>query len=153
MESAQEPPSMDLHTHTCSSQFSNSPAVPLASQHPPSLGKTLSYGHIVCSGIPASFLHLSHQCLRANPGSHSSHNHTGLASNSCTPTSGVCSHKNKHAHPHLNLNPHLKSWDFHICISCRTFTEHCTQPHPERSLPHLIACREQTTITSPHPNT
>ena len=136
MESAPEPPSMDLHTHTwCSSQFSNSPAVPLDSQHPPSPGKTLPCEHIVRSGkhphigirnspcptrtesapnwayalgpsqnsplsgfpvptitthkYPGFFFEPQPPMPTGMPLSHLSHNHTGQASNSCTPTSGV----------------------------------------------------------------
>ncbi len=104
MESASEPPSKDLHTHMCcSSQFSNSLAVPLASQHPPSLGKTLSYGHIVCSGIPASFLHLSQQCLRACP------SHTWVTF--------TLAKQATLAHPHLGSTPKRSNMHIHISIS------------------------------------
>jgi hypothetical protein len=58
----------------------------------------------------------------------------------------------KHAHPHLDPNPYLTSWECHIRISCQTFTEHCTHSQPESPLPHLIACQEQKTIACPHPN-
>ena len=127
---------MDLHTHTCcSSQFSNSPAVPLDSQHPPSPGKTLPCEHIVRSGkhphigtrnspcptltesapdwayalgpshnsplsgfpvptitthkYPGFFFEPQPPMPTGMPLPHLSHNHTGQASNSFTPTSGA----------------------------------------------------------------
>ncbi len=137
MESALEPPSMDLHMHTCcSSQFSNSLAVSLASQHPQPLG-------IPCTNLVL----LAHSLLWQAP----SHENKELT---LPHSHRVCSWLGLRTRPQPKLTIHwFPCSHYHHSpiswlLSCTSVTNACgcTLAHTH----FTITLAKQTTLAHPH---